>query len=224
MDKHSCFFKSTLHLPIMKEKITLAIYDENRLQKELLHHQLEHIRFEVLYSTMNPDELHEYFAQRPADVLLVNGANNLLKFTARIKNLRKRKGKLKVIFYNMEFDESLLPEMKKIKGTELFFIPNGWANILNKIEELNQPESVLPKKEIISAARIATEDPFFKLSENKKFIDILRYLKEGKSARQIAYLLGTSINNVNYHIKKMHDETGSNTTKMVADAMKAGLI
>ena len=208
----------------MKEKITLAIYDENKLQKELLHHHLEQLRFDVLYSTMKVAELKEYFDQRPADVLLANGENNLQKFIPGIKNLRRRGGNLKVVFYNTDFVMPVDSENKNLKGTEFFFTSGGWTNLLSLIETFADELPVEVKKLAPHPVRLAPGNPFYKISENEKYVDILRYLKEGKSNRQIAYLLGSSIDNVKYHIKKMHDETGSNTTKMVADAVKAGLI
>ena len=208
----------------MKEKILLAIYDENKLQKELLHHQFERTGFGVLYSTMNTAELKEYFEQSPVDILLVNGENDLTKLISCFNNLRKRKGNLNVIIYNLRKDLSASDDFGKQKGVELFFVTGGWANLVTLIETFTDH----PKREVKIHSQIPVHlshgNPYYKISENKNYIDILRYLKEGKSARQIAYLLDTSINNVNYHIKKMHDVTGSNTTKMVADAMKAGLI
>lgn len=208
----------------MKERVTLAIYDENRLQKELLHHQLERAGCDVLYSTTKPEELEEYFEQRPANVLLVNGQNNFSSFILQVKNLRRRNGKLKVIFYNMEGDDSLLNEMNAMRGLDCHPVSGGWANLFSKIEELTEPKIHAMEKEIKMPAHLSNDNPFAKISVNEKYVDILRYLKEGKSNRQIAYLTHSSIDSVKYCIKKMHDETGSNTTKMVADAIKAGLI
>src|SRR5260221_14766145 len=99
----------------MIEKIALAIFDENQLQKELLHHQLELLRYDVYYSTMDILELQKYFEQRPADVLLVNGENNLTGFSESIKNIRRRKGKLKVLLYNSPRFIALEDEIKKQK-------------------------------------------------------------------------------------------------------------
>jgi DNA-binding NarL/FixJ family response regulator len=207
----------------VKEKITLSIYDGNRLQKELLHHQLERLRFDVLYSTTKQSELEEYFRQRPADVLLVNGQNYFSEFISCIKALRKRSGKLKVIFYNTGFDDSMLAEVNGVRGVKCFSVAEGWANLLDRIEELSAPQRQ-PDKEINLPSHLTAGNPFSKISGNPKYVDILRYLKEGKSNRQIAYLTNSSIDSVKYCIKKMHDETGSNTTKMVADAIKAGVI
>ena len=208
----------------MTEKIALAILDENQLQKELMHHQLELLRYEVFYSTMNTDELKKYFAQRPADVLLVNGENNLNDFSECIKNVRRRRGKLKVLFYNSPRYLKLEDEISKQKGTEVKFCMGGWANILTLLDSFSEPEPKPVRKEVAFIDTITQGSPFFKISENQKYMDILRYLKEGKSNRQIAYMLGTSIHNVKYYLKRMHDETGSSTIKMVADAIKAGII
>jgi len=208
----------------MKEKITLAIYDESQLQKELLHHQFERLRFDVLYSTMHYDELCEYFEQRPADVLLVNWQNRLSKFTTGLKKFRKRSGRLSVIFYNTSADESVFSSLDKISGIDFYFVSAGWANLFRKTVELSEPQTTSGSREVNFPAHLTYDNSFVKISSNKKYIDILRYLKEGKSNRQIAYLTHSSVDSIKYCIKKMHDETGSNTTKMVADAVKAGLI
>jgi len=208
----------------MKEKIAVAVYDENQLLKELLHHQLERMRFEVFYSTMNVAELRRYVEMRPVDVLLVNGENDLSKFSLGIKNIRKRKGKIKVIFYNSPYNSKLDEEIKRQKGAEAFFSFGGWSNLLTLLDTFTEVPESDEKIEHRLTDIFSANNPFYKISENQKYIDILRYLKDGKSNRQIAFLLDTSINNVKYHLKKLRDETGSNTTKMVADAIKAGLI
>jgi DNA-binding NarL/FixJ family response regulator len=208
----------------MKEKLSLAVYDEKQLQKELLHHLLERLQFDVYYSTTKLPELKEYFEQRPADILLVNGENQLYKFTAALSALRKRQGKLNVIFYNFEADDWLLDETKGMKGIKVCFTSGGWANLLDKIELCSELKNNPAKKQVKPALISADSYPFPKVVSDKKNVEILRYLKEGKSNRQIAYLLNISIDSIKYRIKKMHDETKSNTTKMVADAIKAGLI
>jgi DNA-binding NarL/FixJ family response regulator len=209
---------------MMKEKITLSVYDENRLQKELLHHQLERTGFHVLYSTTRAEDLIEYFEQRPSTILLVSGQNHFSKFISIVKKLRKHKGKLKVLFYNLEVEDAVFDIMNAIRGISCESVSDGWVELLNKIEAFYESKARSIGKGSEVHMHFASKHPFSKISGNKKHLDILRYLKEGKSNRQIAYLTHTSIDSVKYCIKKMHDETGSNTTKMVADAMKAGLI
>ena len=168
----------------MAEKFTLAVYDENRLQKELLHHQLERMRYEILYSTTDRKQLLEFFNQRPADILLMNGITNLSDFRHLIETLRKNKGKLKVIFYCLDiFDKDICNA--RINGVELYHAGEGWDGLLNAIENVMAKHTEVKKENKVSS-KISAAYPFPKISENQKYIEILRYLKEGKSNRQIA--------------------------------------
>src|SRR4051812_10535045 len=69
----------------------LAIYDETDLQRQLLHHQIEHLGYQVVFSTSDKETLLEYFEKsKPPQALLMNAGSywkRILPIVRKISSL-----------------------------------------------------------------------------------------------------------------------------------------
>ena len=216
---------SVQHMETQKNP-SLAIYDEHQMQRELLHHQLERLRFEVLFSCKLKDELQKYIQYHSPDLLLVNSENSVSQEDDFISELIRKNLVDGIIFYNSLPSEILSSAGKKKSGVNLYFVSGGFANLVSLLDEISKKKKQVPLLQDASRSHtLLPDNPFYKFADNQKYIRILEMLKDGMAVKQIADLLNVSEHTVSTYIKRMHEETGySNSIQLVYKAREYGLI
>lgn len=205
---------------------TLAIYDEHQMQRELLHHQLERMRFEVLFSCKLKDELQKYIQYHSPDLLLVNSENAVSQDDDLISGLIKKESVHGIIFYNSLPSEILSSTDKQKSGVNIYFISGGFSNLVALLDDIVRQRQKKPlMQDSVRSLTLLPDNPFYKIADNEKYISILGMLKDGMSVKQIADLLHMSEHTVSTYIKRMHEETGySNSIQLVYKAREYGVI
>ncbi|HLG34990.1 MAG TPA: LuxR C-terminal-related transcriptional regulator [Bacteroidia bacterium] len=207
-------------------KCSLAIYDEHQMQRELLHHQLERMRFEVLFSCKLKKELQKYIQYHSPDLLLVNSENSVSQNDDFISGLIKKELVQGIIFYNSLPSDILSSAKKKKTGVNIYFVSGGFATLVAMLDEINRPRKAEPLMQESSRSHtLLPDNPFYKIAGNDKYIRILEMLKDGMVFKQIADVLLVSEHTVKTYVKRMHEETGyTNTIQLVYKAREYGLI
>ena len=205
---------------------SLAIYDEHQMQRELLHHQLERMRFEVLFSCKLKGELQKYIQYHSPDLLLINAENSVSKEDDFISGLIRKKQVDGIIFYNSLPSEILSPADKQKSGVNLYFLSGGFSNLVSLLDEITRKQKPVPLMQESSRSHpLLPDNPFYKIADNEKYIRILEMLKDGMGVKQIADLLHVSEHTVKTYVKRMHEETGySNSIQLVYKAREFGVI
>ena len=209
-----------------QKNLSLAIYDEHQMQRELLHHQLERMRFEVLFSCKLKTELQKFVRFHSPDLLLVNSENSISQTDDFISELIKKKQMEGIIFYNSLPSEILSSSNQKKSGVDLYFTSGGFSNLVALLDEITRKHKPVPLLQESSRSHpLLPDNPFYKIADNEKYIRILEMLKEGMAVKQIADLLHVSEHTVNTYIRRMHEETGySNSIQLVYKAREYGVI
>lgn len=207
-----------------KEKINLAIYDELKLEKELLHHQLERMQYQLLFSSTDAGVVIENSRFHIPDVLLVNGMTAHKKSERLISLIRKKNRKLTVVYYNIPSDAALAAKLKKKYEAEVYFSDDGWKGLIGILEGLHG-ENGVPEHNNHHRLSLAADNPFRKIIPKKHYIEILALLEKGKGAKEISIILGLPYQTVKTYISRMHNDTGYHTNvEMVGEAVRCHVI
>lgn len=207
-----------------KPKPTIAVLDKNRLQKEMLHHLLERQHYEILFSCTEVSDLVKNCYYHQPEIVLVNGEKNRQGIEEFLNKQKRRKHAATVVFYNYEYNTQLEWEFSERFKTKVYFVSEGFSRLTDLLDNIIEP----PKPVVAEPAKtifLLSDNPFFKIADNKKYLSILEMLKNGRSVKQIADVLGLSNQTVKTYIKKMRSISGySNTLQMVYQAREFGVI
>jgi DNA-binding CsgD family transcriptional regulator len=202
-------------------KPVLGIYDERILQRQMLHHNLEHMHYEILFSCSNAREFIQNFSIHPVDIILINAENGLQKAEEILQKLNSGKKKLSVLFYCGCALETEAERLKSQYHIEVFFCNGTWEDLIISLDRFT-PDTKTENEPVIS---IAIDNPFYKIAGNKTCVRILELLREGKNIKQIAVITGIPETAVNYNLKKMRQDTGcSSVVELVIDAKETGVL
>jgi DNA-binding NarL/FixJ family response regulator len=203
---------------------SLAIYDGHQLLRELIHHQLERMRFEVLFSCKSIEELMRYVDYNPPEILLVNAEYVREQRSGFISRLSPKCRLHGIIYYNCNTDEALTDSGTQENSTPVYYVAGGFRNLISLIDEINKhPVPVLQESQ--RSLRLLPDNPFFKIASNEKYLRILEMLRDGMAVKQIAGIMETSEHTVSTYIKRMHEETGyNNSIQLVYKAREYGVI
>ncbi|MBK5286486.1 MAG: response regulator transcription factor [Bacteroidia bacterium] len=205
-------------------KQSLAILDQNRLQKDMLHHLLERQHYDLLFSCTTEGDLIKNSGYHHPDILLINGERNRHGIEECLAAFNTKKLPGTIVFYNTEDDAELSTKLLKKFKTRVYFSSEGFSRLISLLDTLLEPETPL-LRDTPRNALIFSDNPFYKISDNKNYISILDMLKNGKSVKQIADILELSDHTVKTYIKKMRDLSGfTNTVQMVYKAREYGVI
>jgi len=207
-----------------KPKPGIAVLDKNRLQKEMMHHLLERQHYEILFSCTDVKDLIKNCYYHQPDIVLVNGEKNRQGIEDFLSKLKRKKHPLLLVFYNLEYNTQLEWELSERFKTKVYFVNEGFSRLSDLLDNLIEPPKPVvqePTKNIF----LVSDNPFFKIADNKKYISILEMLKGGMSVKQIADVLELRSDTVKTYIKKMRSISGySNTLQMVYQAREFGVI
>lgn len=209
-----------------QKNLSLAIYDEHQMQRELLHHQLERMRFEVLFSCKLKDELQKYIQYHSPDLLLINSENSVSQDDDFISGLIKKELVEGIIFYNSLPSEILTSATKKKSAVRIYFISGGFSNLVALLDDIVRQQKRTPLlQESSHSHALLPDNPFYKIAQMEKYIRILQLLRDGMGVKQIADVLHMSNHTVKTYVKRMHEETGySNSVQLVYKAREYGVI
>jgi DNA-binding CsgD family transcriptional regulator len=202
-------------------KQAIGIYDERTLQRQMLHHNLERMQYEVLYSCRDIQEFIKNYVIYPVDIILYNAENGPGKVEEMLKQLSVSRKLSLLLYYGYAYAEQL-NDLKQSYNVELFFCNGTWEDIivsLDKIVPAEQKDGNMP------VTSIAPDNPFYNIAANKTCVRILELLREGKSIKQISAITGNTEANINYYLKKMRHETGClSVLELVMDAKEIGVL
>ena len=207
-------------------KCSLAIYDEHQMQRELLHHQLERMRFEVLFSCKLKSELQKYTQYHSPDIILINSENSVSRQDTFILGLIKKKQVKGIIYYNSLPSDILASADPKKTNSRISFASGGFSDLITVLDEIISPKKKIPlMQESSRSLTLLPDNPFYKIAQMDKYIRILGLLKDGMGVKQIADLLDVYEHTVSTYIKRMHEETGyNNSIQLVYKAREYGVI
>lgn len=195
-----------------KGKISIAICDKNKLFKELLHHVIERSGYEVLYSATDFGELSSYFVKQPFDILLINAqdiCNTVLQCLKELHALSKTS--VSIVFFNCNKEPKLTADIKKKFEDRIYFCGGGMHILFDTLDHALTCYQINKPKEITyQAILLLPQHPFYKISCNRVYVDIIRMIADGKSHFQIAKALNLSVNTVNTYIRNIREETNCN--------------
>ena len=208
-----------------KPKPGIAVLDKNRLQKEMLHHLLERQHYEILFSCIDVCDLIKNCYYHQPDIILVNGEKNRQGIEEFLGKQKRKKHSTGIVFYNMEYNTQLEWEFSERFKTKVYFVDGGFSRLTDLLDNLTEPKKPVVADTATKNVFLLSDNPFFKIADNKNYISILEMLRSGMSVKQIADVLGLSNQTVKTYIKKMRSISGySNTLQMVYQAREFGLI
>lgn len=209
-----------------KPKPGIVVLDKNRLQKEMLHHLLERQHYEVLFSCTDIKELVKNSHYHQPDIVLVNGERSRQGIEEFLNKLKKKKHPVHILFYNTEYNTQLEWELSERFKAKVYFANEGFSRLTDILDNIIEPKKAVVHHDTATKnVFLLSDNPFFKIADNKNYISILEMLRSGMSVKQIADVLGLSSQTVQTYIKKMRNISGySNTLQMVYQAREFGLI
>ncbi|HLG35215.1 MAG TPA: hypothetical protein VI757_10070 [Bacteroidia bacterium] len=203
------------------EKPRIAIYDEKPLQRQLLHHDLERLQYEILYCCASHEEFVQSFQIHPADIILFNAECGMEKAESILAQVQLKKN-LSIVFYYAEGNDALAHILKTNYHADAFFCSGTWENIISMLDWLSPMEPLLQET---GRLPLSPDNPFHKIVENKACVRILQLLSEGKNIKQVSAITVLPESAINYHLKKMKHDTGcSSVVELVLDARDSGII
>jgi DNA-binding NarL/FixJ family response regulator len=173
-----------------KPKPGIAVLDKNRLQKEMMHHLLERQHYEILFSCTSVGELIKNCHYHQPDIVLVNGEKNRKGIEELLQKLKRKKHTVSIIFYNLEYNTQMEWEFSERFKTKVYFVSEGFSRLTDLLDEIIYPPKPVKQPEATRTVFLLSDNPFFKIADNKKYISILEMLKNGMSVKQIADVLG----------------------------------
>lgn len=209
------------------ETISLAIFNSNKLYKELLHHQIEHTHYEVFYSSTDINELLSYFIKRPAHILLVDGKYLTMPVLECLPLFCGYASfPVSVLFYNSFNNQQLTSKIKNKFNERIYYCDSSMSAIYDSLDSIiARYQCRKPKETIYQKILLPASHPFFNISINRISLEILRMLSEGKSCHEIALLTGFKPFTIETYVKNMREKTGSkNVAHLVSRAKEWHLI
>jgi DNA-binding CsgD family transcriptional regulator len=201
----------------------VGIYDEMTLQRQMLHHNLERMPYEVLYSCSCLDEFIQNYLIHPADIILFNAKNGMEKAEEMLTLLNGNRKKPGFLFYYGTTYENELENLRKQFDIQLYFCRGRWEDIIITLDKLAPEEKKKTDSEM--PMTIAPGNPFYNIASNKTCVRILELLREGKNVKQITAITSIPGATINYYLKKMRHETGCSTVvELVIDAKETGVL
>jgi DNA-binding CsgD family transcriptional regulator len=208
-----------------KPKPGIAVLDKNRLQKEMLHHLLERQHYEILFSCTDLSDLIKNSYYHQPEIVLVNGEKNRQGIEDFLSKQKRKTNSLSIIFYNMEYNAQIEWEFSERFKTKTYFVSEGFSRLSDLLDNIIDPPKPVKVLESAKTVLLLSDNPFFKIADNKNYMSILEMLKNGKSIKQIADVLGLTNQTVKTYLKKMRNISGySNTVQMVYQAREFGVI
>jgi DNA-binding CsgD family transcriptional regulator len=201
----------------------IGIYDEKTLQRQMLHHDLERMEYEILYSCSEVEEFIQNYLIHPVEVILFNAENGIEKAERILQSLVGKKKLSSILLYYAKENEDLAGRFETEYNIQTRFCEGTWEDIIMLLDKLKPVEIKCPDSE--KSILIRADSPFYKIATNKVFVRILQLLREGKSVKQISAITGTPEATVSYYLKKMRNETGcSSVVELVMDAKETGVL
>jgi len=202
-----------------KNSPLLAIYDENTLQRQLLHHEIENLGFSVAFSCEKKEKLYENLKTGNSPVLLMMSANNRGEEILRImKHAKFLCREMKVMIYVCNENNSLASEFKKEGALEV--ILSCSVGRLVSTLDLLFPDSAKP------AVKIPLEDieGYTFVIRNKKNIQVLKGMSEDMSNENIGKLADLTPSSVETYKKRIREALNCNSGKEAVAKAKGYLI
>ena len=150
------------------------------------------------------------------DVVMKDGSNGL-DAAARI---RASYPEIKIIIVTSMPDTMFLRRAKEI-GVDAF-----WYKEIQEVPMLELMDRVMAGERIFPDSPPVTQLGFAKSTElTEREIDILRFLVEGLTDKEIAERLYISLSTVRYHVNNLISKTGqSSRTELAVNAIRSGIV
>lgn len=211
------------------KKFRVVIADDH----QIILHALREIltpEFDVIDTAANGMELMQKTQALRPDILVVDISMPLLGGIEAVTQLRKELGALKVVFLTMHSDIIFAAKALEAGAKGYVLKHAAPAELLTAVREVSQGRTFVSPAivgELMEYYRSAPKDrqevPGARLSSRQ--LQLLQYLAEGQSVKEIAAHLNISPRTVESHkYRLMQQLKMKNATELVAYAMKHGLI
>jgi DNA-binding NarL/FixJ family response regulator len=199
--------------------LLIAIYDENKLLSQALHHSIEHLGFPVAFSCTKKEVLYSNLKTGTLPAVILMSADADWKKTIKVMNQVKfLHGKIELIIYFGKNAGAAASEF--IKAGAKWVIEN--CSIEGLVNYLNILCPVLP----ITTVSISLEDieGYHFIMKNKKFITILKGIDDSKSNEDIGKLTGLTASTIETYKKRIREVWNCNSNEAVRKAKDYKLI
>jgi DNA-binding NarL/FixJ family response regulator len=168
--------------------------------------------YEVVGSVRDGRSLLDAAANLNPDLVLVDVGMPLLNGLDAGRELKQRMPKVKLIYLTMNPDPDIANEAFRIGATGYLLKSSGGEELLQAVRDVLRGASYITAqiRRAIEESQIrvpnATTRPR-QLSDRQR--EVLQMLAEGKSMKEIAYILAISHRTVRFHKYKIMEELGS---------------
>lgn len=166
--------------------------------------------FEVVAVFKDGSGLLHFLKAQEVDVIITDMNMPGMDGMALIKNLRADKAKTKIIVLSMYDDEKIFKECVKL-GIDAYVLKDADPD-----ELIYTIKEVVENRHIINFQRVlkqmdegAYDDPYrLKFQLSKREIEVLKYITQGHTNKEIADLLFLSVFTIETHRKHIHQKLG----------------
>lgn len=209
------------------KRTTILLADDHTMFSAALQKLLEP-EYEVIGRVEDGRALVKTAVELKPDLVLVDVGMPLLNGLDAWRELKKLIPKVKIIFLTMNPDPVVANEALRLGASGYLLKNSEWEELLRAVQNaLRGMTYVTPQ------IRHAMEEMFIRdpksLSEHKELGDrqreVLQMLAEGRSMKEIAYILHISHRTVRYHKYRIMEELGIKTnSELVQYAIKHSII
>lgn len=198
----------------MNEKIRVIIAEDQQSYRDGIRSFLQLKNIDVIAEAANGQELLDLIIIRGLrpDVILLDVDMPVMDGNEALIKLRKFNTDIKIIMLTLYKNDDLVVDLKG-NGANCFFSKDtGLTIIADAIRKLiyNDRYSNISEK---------TKSIFTKVE-----IEILQFLRQGKTTSEIAKLRGKSVKSIEAHRKKMYEKAGAtNAAEFSEFSTKSGL-
>jgi DNA-binding NarL/FixJ family response regulator len=205
----------------MSDRIKVLLADDHSLVRKGFRRMLEDDpALDVVGEASNGPEAIELALSLQPEVLVMDLAMPELDGIQAASQLRKQMPGLKILILSMYSEEAYIRNAM-LAGANGYLLKNALeVDLPYAIKEVAAGRSMFPPGVSKPAE---TESDFDKLTQRER--QVLHYIVQGKSNKEIANILGVSVNTVSVHRANLMQALGIHrTADLVVYAIKKGLV
>ncbi|MHC4557123.1 MAG: response regulator [Planctomycetota bacterium] len=209
-------------------KPTILLADDHKIVLEGLRGLLED-EFEILAAVQDGHELLEKAGQLRPDVIVVDIAMPLLNGIDAVRQIKTSGLETKVVFLTMHKDAMYAKEALGAGALGFVLKHSATSELMTAIKEALKgntyisPAIAQELMQLYKGETDAKDSAFSVLTLRQR--EVMQLLAEGKSAKEIAKILGISTRTVEFHKYNMMEQLGIKTSaELVHFAIKHGIV
>jgi DNA-binding NarL/FixJ family response regulator len=176
----------------------LAIYDDNKLLCQLMHHGIERLGFAVAFSCAKKETLYENLKCGSVPSLLLMSADHDWKKTLKVmKHVKFLNEKIEAIIYLCKESNTIASEFIKA-GAKSVIVNCSIQRLVDSLDTLF-PMAVKP----VAKKMFDDDEAFNTIIKNEKYIKVLQGMAASKSNEDIGKLADLTASTVETYKKRI---------------------